>query len=834
MRTAKLWAGLAVPLALLFGPCLAGNDWLVFRDLSHYYQPLYAWLNRAGWPLWNPQDQFGVPLAADPTTGWFYPGRLLFQLGLPVDLAWSWSIFLHLLIAGSGAARLCRVQGIDSFAAELFAGLAYSLNGAVLFCYCNPPYLIGAAWLPWAMAGLVELLRTPHGWHRKLPNAGLPAAMMVLGGDPQSAVNLAIVGSVLWLVSALTNRTSVTGFFQRLARLAIGASLAAALAAGQILATASWLPSSDRSAKVPASMATVGTDASAPLATALAPDAVRNTIQRDRYAFSVGPWHWPGVIVPRWSGSPFRNHQRWTRWFDPTERLWTPTIYGGATIAVILLGGAIAGGWSRSVAGWLCLAGIALLCAAGMYGLNYWLGTGNDLSASAAWGGPYGWLVQFVPGYQLFRYPAKWLPWFALGWSQAAALTWARISTDVDRSSRNRSLRFLASLCLVAALLTFGWSRLAPGWFASLDLPADMVWGPFESNATARQILYGMVWSTLVASIATGGFIRWSSLSWVIALVAIDLVVGASGMIARVPRALLLKDPHTALLLRKDRLPDMPPLRRMRCEPGMTWPMAWREVGSAERLFEMQRHEAQAMEGRWHLVTNDARIDGLAGLGSRAALNAKSLIRRSIECPSAVDVESLSAAEFPANRYFALRVLDRLDPTTGENQVLRVTPTAPVVLWIGQGNAQGRFKEESQPAAEQAESVAEVVLWTPERWVIRCQNRTAGRLLVCQQQDGWWTARFARDMDFGDGSRKWFAAKLTAEGSVAQSITLPPGPLLVELRYRPWHVAWGMFISWWALAACIGLWFGRPWRAVAAGALQQAATPSNAGGSDRD
>ncbi len=49
-----------------------------FRDGAHFYGPLFEYLRSelvAGrLPLWNPYENLGQPLAANPTTMLFYPG----------------------------------------------------------------------------------------------------------------------------------------------------------------------------------------------------------------------------------------------------------------------------------------------------------------------------------------------------------------------------------------------------------------------------------------------------------------------------------------------------------------------------------------------------------------------------------------------------------------------------------------------------------------------------------------------------------------------------------------------------------------------------------------
>lgn len=150
-RTSVLVA--PVLILLLFAPALAGIDRLAFRDVSHFYTPLYDYVasrNSEQWlPLWNPLDQTGIPLAGETTTAVFYPLRyVLFMLPIPSEVAISWYIVLHLILASLTARLAARWAGLGQPAATI-AGLLYPLSGSILFLYTNPPYLVSAAGCPW-------------------------------------------------------------------------------------------------------------------------------------------------------------------------------------------------------------------------------------------------------------------------------------------------------------------------------------------------------------------------------------------------------------------------------------------------------------------------------------------------------------------------------------------------------------------------------------------------------------------------------------------------------------------------------------------------------------
>ena len=156
---------LAAPIAILilFGSALIGKDALAFRDVGHFYTPLYdyvAYRTSQSWlPLWNPLDATGMPLLGETTTAVLYPPRQwIFALPVSTDIAMSIYVVLHLILASCCATLAARWAGASRQAARI-AGVIYPLSGSVLFLYTNPPFLVGASWLmlmawPWMVVSV--------------------------------------------------------------------------------------------------------------------------------------------------------------------------------------------------------------------------------------------------------------------------------------------------------------------------------------------------------------------------------------------------------------------------------------------------------------------------------------------------------------------------------------------------------------------------------------------------------------------------------------------------------------------------------------------------------
>jgi len=80
-QSAAIFFGLAVLILLFWSPALWPGRALYFRDLSIEIIPYRSfWAASHGFALWNPPGFFGMPYAANPQTGAFYPLNFIFML----------------------------------------------------------------------------------------------------------------------------------------------------------------------------------------------------------------------------------------------------------------------------------------------------------------------------------------------------------------------------------------------------------------------------------------------------------------------------------------------------------------------------------------------------------------------------------------------------------------------------------------------------------------------------------------------------------------------------------------------------------------------------------
>ena len=136
-RYALAWATLACVLAALTlgHPALTGG--FLVTPVSDQYIAGFPFREFAaaslregnGFPLWNPYLFGGLPYVAAMHGDIFYPTFLL-RLILPTDVAMTWGMILHLMLAGIATYAFLRAIGLG-FHAALLGGLAYMMSGPV-------------------------------------------------------------------------------------------------------------------------------------------------------------------------------------------------------------------------------------------------------------------------------------------------------------------------------------------------------------------------------------------------------------------------------------------------------------------------------------------------------------------------------------------------------------------------------------------------------------------------------------------------------------------------------------------------------------------------------
>jgi len=459
-RSAALhWLLLALALAggvlLVYAPLLLTNRVLGSGDAFTYFTPYRDFANaalRSGQlPLWNPYLFMGAPFLANPQTAIFYPLHWPF-VALDAATSLEVSLALHLWLAGLGAAVYARRVAGLGWLASLVSGLVFSLSGYLGARAGQVNQVSAAAWLPWLLTLLEASVprwrlssdgssqrpaRALHG----LAWAGLAltTALLLLAGHAQSSfiVLTGLMLAALWpgLVSLAA---ALLATLRRAPRPASGPGLRAAggraaaalgaVVAGFLLAAVQLLPTLELSAL---SIRSGGLS------------------WREAVSFSLQP---RGLLLTL---LPSMDENLAARFATPAFGEYVAYV-GVAGLLLALLAAARwrnAAGRRPAASPWGLAGGLAL------FGLFLALGAYNPL---------YYLLVKVVPGFDLFRAPARWMLLYTLGVSVLAGYgvaslpqqgTWARLRLWPDGAARRGAALVLLALA-VALLATQRW----PGW----------------------------------------------------------------------------------------------------------------------------------------------------------------------------------------------------------------------------------------------------------------------------------------------------------------------------------------------------------------------------------
>jgi len=374
-------AMLIVALVLVFfWKLVFTNLILVGVDSFLYFYPYKAYVAQrllAGQlPLWNPHLFMGAPLLANMQTAVLYPLHWPF-LWLPAPKQVAASIVLHVVLVGWGALAYARRSLQLGWLGGLTAAIIFALGGFVGAQAEHINQLNVIAWLPWALLLLDEAAE------RRRPAAGLALALvlalMILAGHAQATFICLIALGIQALTGGLRPGTRLTGLpagraYLR-ARLPYLAVLAAALILATLLSAVQLWPTlelsrlSVRSGGLP---------------------------YREAVSFSLRPWQLHYTLLP-----PYGVDLSHVFGEAYTEYV--------AYVGVIGLGLAAFGlvrGWRR----WSGTRTMALLALVGLL-----LGLGGFNPAYLI-------LYNIVPGFALFRAPARWMLLYAFGVSMLAGI----------------------------------------------------------------------------------------------------------------------------------------------------------------------------------------------------------------------------------------------------------------------------------------------------------------------------------------------------------------------------------------------------------------------------
>lgn len=371
-----------LPVLILTAAVLVLFYRLLFGQVIYWGTPLlqfYPWraaafdaLRAGRLPLWNPLVGHGAPLLANYQTAVFYPPNWLYLL-IPAEYAMGWIGLLHLVWAGIGMAAYLRRLGVDRLGQGM-GMLAFALSTWIVGRFGFLSITSAYPWLPWllwAVEGVVAAVPDRCTPYRRAALLAGVTAMLLLAGHAQTAFyGLIFAGAYAVYRAVQTGLSAGVGGITLPLGLALGGVLIGVmLAAVQLLPTFELMQTSQRSAGV-------------------APEVA--------LAYSFWPWRALSLIAPGMFGSPASGD------YWGYANYWEDAVYVGL-LPLLLAGRAVSVRWRDEGRG-------GQASPAGRVVPFFALSLAPVAIFALGWHTPiFVWLFEYVPTFNLFNAPTRWL-----------------------------------------------------------------------------------------------------------------------------------------------------------------------------------------------------------------------------------------------------------------------------------------------------------------------------------------------------------------------------------------------------------------------------------------
>lgn len=152
-------------------------------------------------PYWNPYQDLGYPIHADPSSGAWYPivwligyfnGYSIYSIGF--------ELWIHVFFAGIGFYTLARTLKLTPQAAIL-AGIAYMLSGFFIGNSQHLPYIVSAAWLPFILNYYFRLMEEKS--YLNCLKAAFFLFLIITGGYPAITIILFYLLLIFFIIQII-------------------------------------------------------------------------------------------------------------------------------------------------------------------------------------------------------------------------------------------------------------------------------------------------------------------------------------------------------------------------------------------------------------------------------------------------------------------------------------------------------------------------------------------------------------------------------------------------------------------------------------------------------
>lgn len=553
---------------IMIGPVLLFWRWLLRGEVLFWGTLLlqfWPWhhlvkndLQAGEWPLWNPLLGNGTPLLANLQSAVFYPPNLIYLL-LPVEQALTLSVMVHIILAGLLMYCYTRRLGLWPFAATVSA-LTFMFSGYLIGRTQFVTMVNAIAWFP-----LLLLLSDNIATRRAKINImwlGIVLAIQLLAGHAQLwFYGLLLIGAyTIFRSRHRPSPVTVTGHDNKLMaqpgqrgrdpfrvalmgrsvwRLALAVIISLLLAAAQLLPTAEFVSQSSRSEGAERTVALTYSFWPWRFITLLAPDFFGHPAQGNYWGYAtywedhayVGVLPFILALVAIWT---YFKHRRSQGQAKSKETNLSPESGSGSTSS---------GEFRNDIVinnDYLALTRNTDDKASPLWVVPFFAGLiPVSLMLALGWHTPiYLWVFDTIPGFALFRAPARLLIWYTVALAVLAGIG-AQFFEATPANRRN--WRRLLTACIALTVTGFGAGSLISG--RSLTF--------LTATQTAGILLILSIALLLIRpKKGSARFIGESLWQWLIMIfVGIDLLLAALPLIQTVPPDVFRQPMATAQFL---------------------------------------------------------------------------------------------------------------------------------------------------------------------------------------------------------------------------------------------------------------------------------------------
>ncbi|MGD0002761.1 MAG: YfhO family protein [Anaerolineaceae bacterium] len=378
-------------------------------------------------PFWNPLNGMGAPLLANYQLALFYPPGWLVYLSAAIGgitwIAWSHTLLvvLHLIWAGLGMTRLAKKIGMQPLA-QCLCGLSFSLTGYFVARGGFFSMIWAGAWIPWVFRYTsdislpvrgVRLAGKPKNFHLPLVIA---VTFQLLAGHAQLCWYTLTLAAI-WVVIGGWVNSGFSHACLALAKFALAVVVAALISSIQLLPTFEYLLQSQRSSAVSFDAA---------------------------MTYSFWPWRLLSLFAPDFFGNPGSGNY-WgyaSFWEDAAYIGLIPVLLAISTFSVLFE--KKRGGQQQDNFRPL----IVFLWSSAVLGILLAFGKNTPL---------FPFLYRYIPSFNMFQAPSRFMIWFVLAFCILAGIGVERWHTPTGRGLYWFRLATAGTAAVTIGAILAGW-----------------------------------------------------------------------------------------------------------------------------------------------------------------------------------------------------------------------------------------------------------------------------------------------------------------------------------------------------------------------------------------